>query len=72
MLAERELPVEWLERALESPERVEADAKDLALEHRLVRIPEFGSRVLRVIINKETTPPRVVTAYFDRAMKGNP
>jgi hypothetical protein len=57
---------------LESPEWVEVDTKDPSLEHRFVRIPEFGSRVLRVIINIEATPPRVVTAYFDRAMKGKP
>jgi len=72
MMLERELTVEWLERGLESPENVEVDMKDPALEHRLVRIPEFGSRVLRVIINKETTPQRVVTVYFDRTVKGMP
>jgi len=36
------------------------------LEHRLAAIPEFGNRVLRVIVNTSAIPPRVITAYFDR------
>jgi len=70
MMAERELAVEWLERALNAPEGTAPDPMDPALEHRFVRIPEFGGRMLRVIVNKETMPFRVVTAYFDRSMRG--
>lgn len=65
-LARRQIPLEWLERVLNAPEATEADPIDPELEHRLARIPEFGGRVLRVIVNFETTPLRVVTAFFDR------
>lgn len=44
----------------------EADPVDPDLEHRLARIPEYGNHVLRVIVNGKTTPPRIVTAFFDR------
>jgi hypothetical protein len=40
------------------------------LLHAPAVIPEFGSRVLRVVSNPNDRPPRVVTVYFDRAMKG--
>lgn len=46
------------------------DEKDPTLEHRLKEIPEYGDRVLRVIINTTVDPVRVVTVYFDRTMKG--
>ncbi len=40
------------------------------LIHALRAIPEFGDRVLRVIYNRTRQPPHVVTAFFDRGMKG--
>lgn len=60
---------EWLERALSQPEMVEPDKVDPELEHRLARIDEYGGRVLRVIVNTTQNPLRVVTVYFDRAMR---
>lgn len=66
MLEKRQIPVAWMERALRMPEATEADRMDPALEHRLVRVPEFGNRVLRVIVNCEKVPPAVVTIFFDR------
>jgi hypothetical protein len=60
---------EWLERALAQPQKVEPDKIDPELEHRLVRIDEYGGRILRVIVNKMRNPLRVVTVYFDRAMR---
>jgi len=65
-LARRQIRVEWLERVLSAPEAIETDSLDPELEHRLARISELGDRVLRVIVNYKTTPPRVVTAFFDR------
>jgi len=55
-----------MEQALTTPGVTEADPVDPDLEHRLARIPEFGDRVLRVIVNGRKTPPRVVTVFFDR------
>lgn len=51
---------------MRAPERVELDEVDPDLEHRLARIPEFGNRVLRVIVNPSVTPARIVTVFFDR------
>ena len=49
---------------------MEPDPIDPELEHRLGRIDEYDGRVLRVIVNATVTPPRVVTVYFDRKMRG--
>jgi len=69
-LAKRKITTEWLERTLAGPQRIEPDAADPALEHRLAVIPEHGNRVLRVIVNRSDDPMRVVTVFFDRKMKG--
>ena len=65
-LRKRRIPVAWLEQALTAPETTESDPVDPDLEHRLAPIPEFGNRVLRVIVNPKRTPPLVVTLFFDR------
>jgi hypothetical protein len=65
-LARRNIPLIWVERALHTPEMTEADSVDADLEHHLVRIPEFGNRMLRVIVNVKKVPPHVVTAFIDR------
>lgn len=65
-LEKREIQVRWVERAMAAPEAVETDRVDPALEHRLIRIPEAGNRVLRVIVNRQSSPMRVVTVFFDR------
>lgn len=65
-LARRQIPYAWVESVLSSPQEVENDTVDVSLEHRLAPIEEFGGRMLRVIVNMQVSPPRVVTAYFDR------
>lgn len=70
MIERRSIEREWLHRTLENPELVRPDERDPTLEHRLKEIPEYGDRVLRVIINTTVDPVRVVTVYFDRTMKG--
>ncbi len=69
-MAEREIPVGWVERAAMEPEFVESDPDDVAIERRYRRIPEFGGRVLRVAVNTTVEPQRVVSVFFDRGMKG--
>jgi hypothetical protein len=51
VLAEREIPLEWLERTLSAPELSLPDPDDTAVERRYRKIPEFGGRVLRVAVN---------------------
>lgn len=70
MLAKRCIEIEWVERAVESPSLVMPDPLDATLEQRFVKIPEYGDRVLKVVVNKMASPKRVVSAYFDRRMKG--
>ena len=69
-LLKRQIKPEWLERALTSPDRQEPDQVDPQLEHRLIAIPEFGGRVLRVVINPIAFPVFVVTIFFDRRVRG--
>ena len=65
-LEKRQILLPWMELAFSTPEVTEADPVDADLEHRLARIPEFGNRVLRGIVNGKRTPPPVVTVFFDR------
>ena len=69
-LDEREIPAEWMERTLSAPELVLPDPEDATVERRFRRIPEFGNRVLRVVVNTAVEPQRVVSVFFDRQMKG--
>lgn len=57
--------LEWVEAAIESPDKTENDAEDHTLTHALKAIPERGSKKLRVIYNETTEPVIVVTAYFE-------
>lgn len=70
VLAERAIPLSWVERVLDVPEKTEPDKDDPQLLHHLAKISEHGNRVLRVVFNNQVSPPRVVTVYFDRTMKG--
>ncbi len=70
VMAEREILEGWVERVLFRPERTEPDVTDPLLRHALGRIPERDDRGLRVVYNETVHPWRVVTAYFDRAMRG--
>ena len=69
VLDEREILIEWVERVLNRPTLREPAESDITLENRFARIPEFGNRVLRVVINTTIVPERVVSVYFDRRMK---
>ena len=69
VVAERALPLQWIERVLQHPERTEPDSVDPVLRHALARIPEYDGRVLRVVYNPTVTPPRVVAVIFDRRLR---
>ncbi len=70
VIAARGIKQEWVDFVLASPALSHPDAADADLEHRLAVIPEYGGRVLRVIVKRDTAPTMVITAYFDRTMKG--
>lgn len=65
---ERKIPLEWITRAVESADSVETQPDGTS--HYLKSIVEHGDRVLRVVLSTGTTPPVVVTVFFDRRMKG--
>ncbi|MCH7527884.1 MAG: DUF4258 domain-containing protein [Planctomycetes bacterium] len=67
---ERRISLRWVKRVLEAPDRTVSDDADPELLHALGKVPEQGDRVLRVVYNHKVTPWKIVTAYFDRAMKG--
>jgi hypothetical protein len=59
-----------MERVLENPALIQPSLTDPDLESRFDKIAEFGDRVLRVVVNTQVVPERVVSVYFDRRMKG--
>ena len=69
-IEERKIPISYVERVIKNPELIHLDVNDTHLEHRLGVIEEYEDRVLRVIINKNTKPIKIITAYFDRKMRG--
>lgn len=68
-LEERVIPLEWLERALNTPDRIDPDRDDPLVTHYLKRIPEHSNRVLRVAVNATQDPAAIVTIYFDRSLR---
>lgn len=70
MLTEREIRLEWLERALHEPALCRPDPNDPALECRYRPVPELEGRVLRAVINITVEPVRVVSVFFDRSKRG--
>lgn len=70
VLRERRIRKEWVRRVVISPTILLPDVRDPALLHAVGRIPENEGRVLRVVYNPNGDCIRVVTAFFDRAMRG--
>ena len=67
MLSERGISEEWLRSVIESADIEEVDEDGNV--HYLKAIPEYDSRVLRVIVNPNTDPVRVITLFFDRRLR---
>ncbi len=70
VLEERQILIAWLEQTLSLSELTLPDPHDTEAERRFRKIPECEGRVLRVAVNVTVTPNRVVSVFFDRAMKG--
>lgn len=67
MLKEREIRMEWVNRTLDKPDRTEERTD--GTRHYLKQIPESGQRWLRVVVNVAATPPKRITAFFDRRLR---
>ena len=70
VMEERGILDDWVARTFSSAELTRPDPKDAQVEQRFRRIPEFGGRILRVVVNKAVEPKRILSVFFDRAMKG--
>ena len=70
VIAARDIKADWIEYTLLNAAQSHQDTDDPTLEHRLAPIAAYGFRVLRVIFKRNAVPPLVITAYFDRTMKG--
>ena len=67
MLSERGIKLEWADRTVLEPEKVEDH--DDGTRHFIKQIPEFENRWLRVIVNITVVPEKRVTAFFDRRLR---
>lgn len=67
MLTERGIRLEWADRVLQEPDKVE-DHND-GTRYFIKLIPEFENRWLKVIVNTTTMPEKRITAFFDRRMR---
>lgn len=70
VMRRRGIPAEWVQRAVASPQLRMRDPNDETVERFYAQVPEDGGRVLRVVVNTESAPWRVVSAFFDRSMRG--
>ena len=66
MLKERGIQREWVDIAVLQPDKTEDHAD--GTRHYIRRIPEFGNRWLRVIVNVTSDPEKRITAFFDRRL----
>ena len=67
MLQERAIPEEWVMRTLNDPDKREIMTDNTT--HYIKAIPEFGGRSLRVVMNLDVIPNRVITVFFDRRIR---
>jgi len=69
MLVERGILPEWIQRAIQQPDRKED--RDDGIRHYLKQIPEGENRWLRVVVNVRVQPHRGVTAFFRPKIEDN-
>jgi len=66
MLNERNIAEEWLWRTLNTPDKKQRGADGNM--HYTKTIREREGRVLRVVVNADVQPNRIVTVFFDRRL----
>lgn len=69
-VTQRNIQMEWITRTLENPAKIEHDEEETYRLHAFLPISEFNNNVLHVIYDSSVEPAKVITAYFDRLMKG--
>ena len=69
-IQKRNLLLRWIQETIESPDKIEPDETDSELEIAFKKIRDANNKILKVVYNKTVSPIRIVTAHFDRRMKG--
>jgi hypothetical protein len=67
VLEERKICEAWIHRTLESADHIEKQGDGTI--HYLKSIPEYGERFLRVVVNPNKNPRKIVTLFFDRRIR---
>jgi hypothetical protein len=70
VMNERGIAEHWVVATINDPELRLPDPNDPEVERFYRRIPENENRVLRVVVNTNLAPWRIVSLFFDRNMKG--
>lgn len=70
VMAERNILTEWVQRVVAEPMLRLPDPLDPMVERFFRSIPDQDNRVLRVAVNTNVAPWRVVSVFFDRNMRG--
>jgi hypothetical protein len=68
-IQERAIQISWIDETLSNPQTLIPEADVHGNTHYLKQISEFGQRWLRVVVNPNVKPQRVVTVFFDRRVK---
>ncbi len=69
-MEERIIRAEWVESVVAEPALRTPDPNDPDVERFFRRLPGHGHRTLRVVVNTQVRPWRVVSVFFDRSMRG--
>ena len=69
-MAEREVSLDLVRQAVAAPDLRAPNPNDPDSEFFFRRAKEQDDRVLRVVVNTNAAPWRVITVYFDRSMRG--
>lgn len=67
MLRERNIQEAWVKLAIEDPGKKELKADGTV--HYIRAIEQYGGRYLRVVVNPDVRPHRIVTVFFDRRIR---
>ncbi|TET80713.1 DUF4258 domain-containing protein [candidate division TA06 bacterium] len=67
MLNERNIREAWVKSTMEDPEKKES--KDDGTVHYIKPIEEHGGRYLRVVVNPNVKPLKIVTLYLNRRIR---
>ncbi|WP_420842227.1 DUF4258 domain-containing protein [Devosia lacusdianchii] len=65
-IRQRDLDLEWIDRAVHAPDWEEVDPQDPEVARRFLAVPERDNRYLRVACVETPAEVRILSAFFDR------